>query len=589
MFRTCNITVLVYYNLYRMYTLGLNLYHADCSASIFHNSELVAAAEEERFLRKKHWAGIPFNSINFCLKSCSIEINDVDVITVNSNLYSNILSKVAYLIKNPNLSLLSSALKRRRKKESLQILLGQYFKTKKKFKIVKIDHHLSHIASAYFPSGFKDCLSISIDGFGDFCSIVISYCNDGKIKILKKIKFPNSLGVFYEGITQTLGFKNYGDEYKVMGLAPYGKAIYYDLLSELFVKKTLDLNLEYFNHDKKNFTYNFEGIPNQSNLISDKFILRIKKELEKNNETIQSNKNLAFSAQKIFEEKVFLLFEEKFLKFSKNLTLSGGCSMNSSCNGKIYKKNIFENIFIPPAPGDAGGAIGSSLFYLKKKFKPNQFKNINNPFLGPSYKNSEIKKLIEKNDKLLNFKIYYYDDSELEKKIANYLSKGDKVIGWFQGSMEFGPRALGNRSILSDPRNSNMKDIINSKIKLRENFRPFAPSILDEYKYDWFHFNANSDYMSFVADVREEKRNIIPAVTHVDGTGRLQTVKKHVSKKFYNLINEFNNLTKVPILLNTSFNENEPIVQHPDEAIGTFLRTKMDALVLENHCIFRSE
>lgn len=572
-----------------MYTLGLNLYHADSSASIFRNAELVAAAEEERFVRKKHWAGIPFKAIEFCLNSSSIGIEDIDIITVNSNLYSNIYSKLSYIIKNPNLNLLGSALKRRQKKESLQTLLQKYFRIKKKFKIVKIDHHLSHIASSYFPSKYKDSLSISIDGFGDFCSIVISYCNEDKIKILKKLKFPNSLGVFYEGITQALGFKNYGDEYKVMGLAPYGKAIYYDLLSELFINKSLDLNLRYFNHDKKNFTYNFEGIPNQSNLISDNFINKMKKKLKENNELIKGNKNLACSAQKIFEEKVFSLFEEKFLKLSENLTLSGGCAMNSSCNGKIFKKKFFKNIYISSAPGDAGGAIGSSLIYLKKQFNRNQFKNIENAFLGPSYKNLEIKELIENNNKLKNHVYYFYDNKELVQKIAAYLAKGDKVIGWFQGKMEFGPRALGNRSILSDPRNKNMRDIINSKIKLRENFRPFAPSILDEYKSEWFHFNGNSDYMSFVAEVKQEKRNTIPAVTHIDGTGRLQTVKKDVSNRFYDLINEFNNITMVPILLNTSFNENEPIVQSPTEAIETFLRTKMDALVMENYCIFRSE
>ena len=572
-----------------MYTLGLNLYHADSSASIFKNAELIAAAEEERFVRKKHWAGVPFKAIEYCLDSNSIGIEDLDVITVNSNLYSNFYSKLSYLIQNPNLNLLSSVLKRRKKKESLQNLLQKHFRTKKKFKIVKIDHHLSHIASSYFPSKYKDSLSISIDGFGDFCSIMISYCNGDKIKVLKKIKFHNSLGVFYEGITQALGFKNYGDEYKVMGLAPYGKEIYYDLLSELFINKSLDLNLRYFNHDKKNFTYNFEGIPNQSNLISEEFIAKIKKKLIGYIVYIENNVFLAFFAQKIFEEKVFSLFEEKYLKLSQNLTLSGGCAMNSSCNGKIFKKNFFKNIYISPAPGDAGGAIGSSLIYLKKKFKQNQFTNIENAFLGPSYKNSEIKGLIENNHKLQNHICHFYDDKELVQKIAAFLSKGDKVVGWFQGKMEFGPRALGNRSILSDPRNKNMRDIINSKIKLRENFRPFAPSILDEHKSEWFHFNGNSDYMSFVADVKQEKRNIIPAVTHIDGTGRLQTVKKDFSKRFYDLINEFNNITKVPILFNTSFNENEPIVQNPTEAIETFLRTKMDALVMENYCIFRSE
>ena len=572
-----------------MYTLGLNLYHADSSACIFKNTELIAAAEEERFIRKKHWAGVPFKSIQFCLDSCSIKIDDVDFITVNSSIYSNFFNKISYIIKNPNLSFLLSALKRRKKKANLQNLLREHFDTKKKFKIIKVDHHLSHIASSFYPSGFENSISISIDGFGDFCSLVISYCDKDKIKIIKKLKFPNSLGVFYEGITQALGFKNYGDEYKVMGLAPYGKPTYYEILSELFIENSLNLNLDYFNHDKKNFSYKFEGTPNQSDLIAENFIKKLNNKLTDNNEVLKNNQNIAFSAQKIFEEKVMSLFDKKILNHSKNLSLSGGCAMNSSCNGKLYKQKIFENIFVPPSPGDSGGAIGSSLVFLKNTNKNIEFRNIENSFLGTSYSNTEVKNFISNNNRLNDYNINFYDDDTLVKKVAKYLSSGDKVVGWFQGKMEFGPRALGNRSILSDPRNPRMRDIINLKIKLREKFRPFAPSILDEYKNDWFNFDGNSDYMSFVADVREKKKLIIPAVTHVDGTGRLQTVKKDTSKRFYNLIEEFNKITNVPILLNTSFNENEPIVESPYQAIETFLRTKMDALILENYYIIRSE
>ena len=572
-----------------MYTLGINLYHADSSACIFKNGELIAAAEEERFIRKKHWAGVPFKSIQFCLDSCSIKIEDINFITVNSNIYSNFFNKINYIVQNPNLSFLLSALKRRKKKANLQNLLREHFDTKKKFKIIKVDHHLSHIASSFYPSGFENSISISIDGFGDFCSLVISYCNKNKIKILKKLRFPNSLGVFYEGITQALGFKNYGDEYKMMGLAPYGKPIYYKLLSELFIKDSLNLNLDYFNHDKKNFSYKFEGVPDQSNLIAENFIAKLNNRLNENNEVLKNNENIAFSAQKLFEEKVMSLFDKKILSYSKNLSLSGGCAMNSSCNGKIYKQKIFKNIFIPPSPGDSGGAIGSSLVFLKNQYKDIEFKNIKNSFLGTNYSNTEIKNFISNNSRLNDYKINFYNDDILVKKVAKYLSSGDKVVGWFQGKMEFGPRALGNRSILSDPRNPKMRDIINLKIKLREKFRPFAPSILDEYKNEWFNFDGNSDYMSFVAEVRDKKKLIIPAVTHVDDTGRLQTVKKDTSKRFYNLIEEFNKITNVPILLNTSFNENEPIVESPHQAIETFLRTKMDALILENYYIIRSE
>jgi len=569
--------------------LGLNAFHADTSAAILVDNEIVAAVEEERFNRQKHWSGFPLESIKFCLEKSKIKFNEVTDITINSNQFSNLDKKIYYSLINFKFENLSKFIKRNKNKFLIKNLIDYNFGKKNNYRFHRIDHHLSHLASAFYPSGYDKALGLSIDGMGDFCSIAVADCNLNsreKIKIIKRIFYPNSLGILYEGITQFLGFDKYGEEYKVMGLAPYGNPIYKKEISKLFLGD-FDLNLDYFNHDKKNYNYKFEGTPIQETLLNKKYYDILGKPRTSSEKIAQFHMDVAASLQKIFEEKVMILINQNLSICNKNLVLAGGCAMNSSCNGKIIEKNIFENIFIPPAPGDSGGAIGSALVVYERYNKLIGLKNSKNPYLGKSYSNEEIAKFIDAKIDKKKFNIEKFDnDISLLKKTVNYLMS-QKIIGWFQGPMEFGSRALGNRSIICDPRLKHARDLINTKIKFREKFRPFAPSILAEEVDNWFENKDQSLYMSFVYKIKKDKQKIIPAVTHVDGTGRLQTVSKEINKKFYNLIEQFNKFTSVPILLNTSFNENEPIVESPSNAIDTFLKTQMDVLVLENYVISR--
>jgi carbamoyltransferase len=391
-------------------------------------------------------------------------------------------------------------------------------------------------------------------------------------------------------MTQINGFKKYGDEYKIMGLSTYGKPIYSQLiLSEIIKikKKFFEINLKYFNHHKNNFSYNFNGIPDQKTIYNEKLnsILKLPKVFD--NITITNfQKDLAASTQFVFEiilENILQYIKKKFK--NKNLVYAGGCALNSLGNGKILLNSNFLNIFIPYAPSDSGGAIGSAI-YVNKFIYKNETLNLLSPYLGSSYSNREVEKIIKHNN-LSAHKILFIEDFDKLNKFAVEKIMNKKIIGWFQSKMEFGSRALGNRSIIADPRDKNIKDIINKKIKRRESFRPFAPAILEEEKNNWFTTSSNNIYMSYVENVIEEKKKYIPAVTHVDGTGRVQIVNRNLNDKFYNLIFEFFKKTKVPILLNTSFNENEPIIRTPQEAIDCFIRTKMDLLIIENFIIER--
>ena len=569
--------------------LGLNAFHADSSAAVIVDNEIIAAAEEERFNRKKHWSGFPFESIKFCLEKSNINFSEITDIAINSNQFSNLNQKIFHSLINFKFENFSKFLKRNKKKFLIQDLINYYFGRNNEYKFHRIDHHLSHLASAFYPSEYSKALGLSIDGMGDFCSIAIANCNlkkKNKIDIIKRIFYPNSLGIFYESITQFLGFGNYGEEYKVMGLAPYGNPIYKKEIFELF-SNDFELNLKFFNHHRKNYNYKFEGTPVQDTLLNQKFYDLLGNPRQSNENLKQFHMDVASSLQRVFEEKVLILINQNIDTKNVNLVLAGGCAMNSSCNGKIVEKNIFENIFIPSAPGDSGGAIGSALVVLEKNYEFTELKNFNNPYLGKSYSNKDIKEFIDLKIDKNKFKVEKFNnDISLIKETVKYLLS-EKIIGWFQGSMEFGSRALGNRSIICDPRLVHARDLINTKIKFREKFRPFAPSILQEEVDKWFENNNHSSYMSFVYKIKKDKQNIIPAVTHVDGTGRLQTVSKNINKKFYDLIFEFSKETSVPILLNTSFNENEPIVESPINAIDTFLKTKMDVLVLENYVISR--
>ena len=569
-------------------TLGLNSNHADSSAAIFLNNELTYAIEEERINRIKHWSGLPIESINACLNFTNKSIEDIDYITINTNPRSNIHRKGFFFIKNFLFGKKKYEIfKRLEKKINLKKNIEEKIKIKfnTSTRVNYIDHHLSHLASAFYPSGYKKAVGLSIDGFGDFCSIAIAKCDFKNIEIIKKTLFPNSLGLLYEAFTQLIGFKKYGEEYKMMGLSCYGKPVYFDLIKKNLFKnyENNQLNLNFFKHTDKNFTYNFEGEPNQNIIFNEKINNLTNDFLNINDET---KKNIASSIQKIFEDKLIGIIKScKELNFSDNLVYAGGCALNSLANKKLYESKIFKNIFIPYAPGDGGGSIGSALYFLKNHFS--EFKNLQNPYLGNEDNNSEIDKYIKNNENLNNFHIEKFESkNEIHEKIATFLAQ-NKVIGFFNGKMEFGARALGNRSILANPCSDKMKDILNLKIKRRENFRPFAPSILLEHKREWFGNNIENPYMSNVEDILPEKRNLIPAVTHFDGTGRVQTVSKSINKDYHNLITKFYEKTRVPILLNTSFNENEPIVSNYKQAIDCFLRTKIDVLILNNFMILR--
>jgi len=575
-----------------MYILGLNINHADTAASIFKNNNLIAAVEEERFTRVKHYAKFPFNSIKYCLSEAKINISQVDIVTINSNPLYSIFKKIYYTFLNPaSIKVALSSLKNYEKKFSIKKLLNSIDQNNRfTGKIKYFDHHLSHLNSSV--SKFEDSVNVSIDGFGDFASCSWGVKKNNIVKIDGKIYFPNSLGIFYQAITQYLGFKNYGDEYKVMGLAPYGEPNYVKEISELICYKNnfnFQLNLKYFSHHKKKiFFIDNNGAPVFKNLYSESLTKLLGLERAKNEDLSKKHKDIANSTQVVFEKILFNLLNDIYKKYKiKNLDLSGGCAMNSVANGKITKNTPFQNVYVSSNPGDAGGAIGSAISFFSNKIKFQKISGMN-AYLGKEYNNDEIKEVISRSNLNNKFLIKKIEDSLLFKVISNLISRS-LVVGWFQGRMEWGPRALGNRSILADPRNPKMSEILNLKIKRRESFRPFAPSVLYEEMDNWFEFKKLVPHMSEVYNVIENKKSLIPAVTHIDGTGRVQTVDKLDNLRFYTLIKEFKNETGVPIILNTSFNENEPIVQTPQEAISCFLRTNMDVLVLENWVLTRQQ
>ena len=568
--------------------LGINTNHADSSACILIDGKIIAAIEEERINRIKHFSGNPIESIKECLNIANLKANEITDIAFNTQPLNNIIPKFLFLLKNFNFKK-NSTINRFKKKINIKRFLFENFKLNKDVKLHYVEHHLAHIASAFYPSEFKDAFGLSIDGSGDFVTFALAECKNNKINIKKKIFFPNSLGIFYHGMTQFLGFKNYGDEYKIMGLAAYGVPIYFDkILNNLFKNRKdgiFELNLKYFNHHR----YDFQYISNENLVIgqifNDELLILFKDEINQHPNKEQFTKDFASSVQKVYE-----FFFKKILNnlinnnFSKNLVYAGGCALNSSANRLLTNsKNDFNKIYIPFAPGDNGGALGSA-FVVANKYN-NKLTNIKTPYLGKSFKNKYIKEILD-SDTYKNKLVYNFidDDDEFLHKTATFISDGN-VIGWFQGEMEFGPRALGNRSILADPRNSQMKKIINMKIKRRESFRPFAPSVLKEFQDDWFESDFNNPYMSSLATVKKNKQMIIPAVTHIDNTARLQTVTKETNLRFNNLLKCFYKLTGVPILLNTSFNENEPIVMKPEEALNCILRTDMDAIFMNNFII----
>lgn len=569
--------------------LGINAYHGDSSACLVIDGKLVCAIEEERIRRIKHWAGMPVESIKWCLEYAGVKMKDVDYIAIGRNPYAHITQKILrVLTKKPSFGFLKNRLSNAGNISGVKINICTALGIDESLfraKIVKVEHHKAHLASSFFVSPFDNAVCISVDGFGDFVSSMRGLGNDNNIEVKDWVGYPHSLGIFYTAMTQFLGFPKYGDEYKVMGLSAMGKPVYLDEMRKIIrLKKNglFELDTSFFIHDSKGIemTWN-EGEPSISSIYSDKMIKLFGNSRNKDEPITGHFQDMAASVQTMYEEAFFHFLNKSYRIFkNETLCLSGGCIQNSLANGKIFERTNFKNVYIPPAGYDAGTAIGSAFWVWNAILNKSRDFVMESPYWGPGFSGVEIEKILLKN----NIKYEKFDDNEIARKTAKDIAEG-KIIGWFQGRTEWGPRALGNRSIIVDPGNPKMKDILNERIKRRESFRPFAPSILEEYISDWFENSNPVPFMEKVYLIKPEKRKLIPAVTHVDGTGRLQTVSKKMNIKYYNLINEFYNLTGIPIVLNTSFNENEPIVNTPGEALDCFLRTKMDVLVIENYYV----
>jgi len=579
------------------YILGINAYHADSSACLLFDGKLIIALEEERINRIKHWSGLPLLSIKKCLEYGNISIIDIDYIAINQNIRANLFNKIRYSILNPrNFNFYLNKIKIKINRSNiLKLIEIEIGKLKKDCKLINIEHHLSHIASSYYDSGYDKATNVSIDGFGDFTSLAWGVGSGVDIKIENKILFPHSLGIFYEAFTQFLGFNNYGDEYKLMGLSALGQPTEIANLQKVIKLKKFgefELNLKYFNHHKNIASYSWNNTSPITNVLFSKKIEQLFGfPRTKDQPLTDYHKNIAASVQKVYENTLFHILDFLYNKYKiDNLTLSGGCAQNSLANGKILNNSKFNSLFIPSNPGDGGGSVGAAYIAWRNIYNTKPKRNLT-AYLGLNFKNEDINLLINKNKVALNsqnFSVYFcQNENELCLNIAKEIAN-QKVIGWFQGRMEWGPRALGNRSIISDPRNKDIKNILNIKIKRRESFRPFAPSILLEEANKWFEdFIEEDNFMSRVLKFKDSKKFLVPGVAHNDGTGRLQTVKEIDNPRYYKLIKEFYNITGIPMILNTSFNENEPIVSAPDEALNCFLRTKMDILVLENYIIAR--
>jgi carbamoyltransferase len=581
-----------------MIILGINSFHPDSSACLLINGKIRFAIEEERINRIKHWSGLPILSIQECLKSENISLKDIDYVAVNANFFSNFFYKIKYILsQKTEIKFLIEKIKNKNKKKDILNLIfsatssGQF---NKNCKLIQVEHHLAHAASAFYDSSYDEAVNLSVDGFGDFASLTWGKGIKDKIKIDHKILFPHSLGIFYEAFTQFLGFHNYGDEYKIMGLSSYGKPTECEKISKIIKQKNdheFFLNLEYFVHHRENIYYSWDNtVPKQKNIFSNKILQLFGNPRNKEEVINEEHKNIAASVQKVYEDILLNIINYIYKKYKiNNLTLSGGCAQNSLANGKILSNTPFSSLFIPSNPGDAGGAVGAAYYVWHNIKKARQYTEPM-PYLGSSYDNIYVEKLLNNKKDELNIKKCNFFSLE-ENDLCNYVAKeisNSKVVGWFQGRMEWGPRALGNRSILADPRDPNIKNILNLKIKKREEFRPFAPSILLEDAKNWFdNFEDEEPFMSRVLKFKKEKANLVPGVSHIDHTGRLQTVTMKQNIRFYKLIKSFKLITGIPLVINTSFNENEPIVKKPEEALECFLRTNMDILVMQDWIVIR--
>jgi carbamoyltransferase len=575
--------------------LGINAYHADAAACIVRAGKLVAAAEEERFRRVKHWAGFPSQAISYCLREAKINLSDVAAVAVNRSGRANFFRKLSYVaFKRPSPRLLLKRLRNRQHMaqiaDQLRAIPGGPFAGT----IEHVEHHLAHLASAFFASPFYEATVVSVDGFGDFASAAWGCGRGTALSLDGRVLFPHSLGIFYQSMTQYLGFPHYGDEYKLMGLAAYGNpSCRHEVEKLLSLRRdgSFALDLKYFRHHKEDIAYEWHGgEPVCGPLFSQALVDALGPPRSPDAPIEERHRNLAFATQAVYEDAFFHLLNTLQRRNGHTaIALAGGCAYNSVANGKIKDRTAFARCYLQSAAGDAGGAIGAA--YAVWHRSGARTGEMTHAFWGPAFTEAEFAALLLDRRMAIDAEKcsvrQVNDDKELVDTTARAIADG-LVVGWFQGRMEWGPRALGNRSILSDPRRADMKTILNLKIKRRESFRPFAPSVLREAVADWFSRDDDVPFMLQVIPIRPERAGQIPAVTHVDGTGRLQTVDRTSNPRYYALIEAFFRLTGVPMVLNTSFNENEPVVCRPEEALDCFLRTKMDVLVLGNYLVRRA-
>jgi carbamoyltransferase len=578
-----------------MHILGINAYHGDAAAAIVKDGRLIAAVEEERFNRFKHSAGFPVQAVRYCLEAAGIGVEDLDHVGISrdpsAHLHKKILfaaTRVASLARSQIKDRLGNAGRVRDLKDELARVFG-VSKRHLKARFHNIEHHRAHLASCFFVSPFERAALLSIDGFGDFISTMWAVGEGNTIDLLGQVEYPHSTGIVYTATTQFLGFPHYGDEGKVMGLAPFGRPRFIEQFREIIRTEEngrFRLNLDYFRHHAEGVEMTWDhGSPVIGRVFSDEFARAFGPPRAEGAALSDRDRDIAASLQMRLEEICFHVLHHLHEQTGlTDLGLAGGVAYNSVMNGKILLNTPFKRIFVQPAAGDSGTALGVCYQISNALLNGQRSEVMEGAYTGPEFSNEEIRLVLEHCE--LSFECY--KDEELTMRAARDIAAG-LVVGWFQGRMEFGPRALGNRSIVVDPRRAEMKGMLNDRIKKREPFRPFAPSILEERVGNYFEQTHPAPTMLMVYQVKEERRREIPAVTHVDGSGRLQTVSRRVNERYYQLISDFAELTGVPMILNTSFNENEPIVCTPREAIECFQKTKMDVLYLGNYAVRRKD
>jgi carbamoyltransferase len=582
-----------------MNILGINAYHGNASAAIVCDGRLVAAVEEERFNRVKYAAGFPAHAVRYCLREAGLKMEEIDHVAVPRDPYARLATKIFYAVRMPSFA-------RERAKVFTKFtgireaLAGAFDADPSAITATfhRVEHHQAHLASAFFVSPFDRAALLSADGLGDFASTMWGTGSENRMSIDGAIAFPHSLGMYYTAVTQYLGFPKYGDEYKVMGLAAYGQPEDLDAFRDIVRfdpngnGNGFRLGLDYFTHHRTGpeMTWADAGqTPTQGKLFSDQLARRLGPRRAPEENVEQRHRNLAASLQARLEE-VYLGMLKKLAASTglKTVCLAGGVAFNCVANGKIFDHTLFGQVYVQPAAGDGGLSVGAAFYVWHQKLKMPRSFVMDHAYWGPGFSREEIRAAIEAAGLARGgYCIAELEDEELVRRTAGIIAEG-KILGWFQGRAEWGPRALGNRSIVADPRRAEMKEILNRRIKHREIFRPFAPSILAEAAGDWFEKSHPSPFMTLAYAVRPEKRVQIPAPTHVDGTGRLQTVTREANPRYWRLIKAFEEKTGVPVVLNTSFNDNEPIVCRPEQALDCFSRTQMDALVLGNYLVTRA-